>query len=157
FDGRHTPLPYALAGVVVWLSACQVESFLDSMSARIILFSAINLGYTTLTAFEFWRYGDKQLMSRWPLIVILAVHAGVFLSRIVWPGWMLYVMSGRSPALSLTVFVSFELLFHTFCAAFLLSLIVRERSELRYKRASSVDPLTGILNRRGFTESATRQ
>jgi diguanylate cyclase (GGDEF)-like protein len=157
FDGRRTPLLYAFAGVAVWLSACQIEVFYASMTERITLFSAINLCYTTLTGFEFWRYGDKRLMSRWPLIVILGVHAGVFLSRIVWPGWLVFGMIGRSPALSLTVFVSFEVLFHTFCAAFLLSFITKERIELRYKRASLVDPLTGILNRRGFMENAARQ
>ena len=127
------------------------------MAARITLFSAISLCYTTLTGFEFWRYGDKQLMSRWPLIVVLGVHAAAFLSRIIWPGWRAFVMTGRSPALSLTVFIAFEVLFHTFCAAFLLAFIAKERSELRYKRASLVDPPTGILNRRGFTDNATRQ
>ena len=157
FDGRRTPLLYAFAGVAVWLSASQIEVFFASLTARITLFSAINLCYTTLTGFEFWRHGDKRLMSRWPLIVILGVHAGVFLSRIVWPGWLVFGMIGRSPALSLTVFVSFEVLFHTFCAAFLLSFIAKERIELRYKRASLVDPLTGILNRRGFMENAARQ
>jgi diguanylate cyclase (GGDEF)-like protein len=157
FDGRRTPLPYVFAGVAVWLLVCQIEAFQVSSNTRIILFSAINLCYTTLTAVEFWRYGDKRLMSRWPLIVILGVHAGVFLSRIIWPGWLAYVMVGRSPALSLTVFVAFEVLFHIFCAAFLLSFIAKERSELRYKRASLVDPLTGILNRRGFMGNATRQ
>lgn len=157
FNRRPTPLLYVFVGAAAWLLACQLEAFQASMAARIVFFSAINFGYTILTGFEFWRHGDKQLMSRWPLIIILGVHAGVFLSRMIWPGWFVLVMTGHSPALSLTVFVSFELLFHTFCAAFLLSFIAKERSELRYKRASLVDPLTGILNRRGFTENALRQ
>lgn len=150
FDGRRTPLPYVFVGVAVWLLACQFEAFQASMAERITLFSAINLCYTTLTSFEFWRYGDKRLMSRWPLIVILGVHAVVFLSRVIWPGWLAFGMIGRSPALSLTAFASFEVLFHTFCAAFLLSFIAKERSELRYKRASVVDPLTGIFEPPGL-------
>lgn len=157
FDRRDTPLLYVCAGAAVWLLACQIEAFHASMVARISLFSAINLGYTILTGVEFWRYSEKQLMSRWPLIVILGMHTGVYLSRIIWPGWLVLVMTGRSPAMSLTVFASFEVLFHTFCGAFLLSFIAKEHSELRYKRASLVDPLTGVLNCRGFTENATRQ
>lgn len=157
FNGRGTPMLYVLIGVVVWLSACQIEAFYISAPARIALLSAINLAYTTLTVYEFWRYSEKQLMSRWPLIVILSGHGTILISRIVWPGWLLLRMVGRSSAWSLTAFVSFEVLFYTFCAAFLLSIIVEERSELRYKRASLVDQLTGVLNRRGFTEYAVRK
>ena len=156
FDGRRTPLLYVLAGAGVWLAACQIESFHASMAARIVLLSAINLTYTAMTGFEFWRYGDRQLMSRWPLIVIFGVHASATLSRIVWPNSLVLVMSGHSST-SLTVFIVFEVLFNMLCAAFLLAFIVKERSELRYRRASFVDPLTGVLNRRGFTEGATRQ
>lgn len=157
FDGRRTPLLYAFAGVAVWLLACQLDVFYASIAARITLLSAINLCYLTLIGLEFWHCCDKQLMSRWALIFILGVHGGVLLSRIIWPHWLLLGMTGRSPAVSSAVFVSFEVLLNTFCMAFLFSFIVRERSELRYKRASLIDPLTGVLNRRGFTERATRQ
>ena len=44
----------------------------------------------------------------------------------------------------------FEILFHTFCMAVVLVNMAKERAELRQRRASQIDPLTGIANRRAF-------
>lgn len=156
FNNRNTPPPYAIAGAAIWLAACQIAAFHESLSARIMLVSAIIVVYTLAIAYELWRNTDAQLMSRWPLIVIFGLHAVVFFSRVLWPGWILAEFTGHSPAISVVALVSFEVLFHTFCAAFLLASIAKERMELRYKRASFIDPLTGVYNRRGFTEYGER-
>jgi diguanylate cyclase (GGDEF)-like protein len=112
--------------------------------------------YTLLTGFEFWR-GDRKLSSCWPLIVVIGINAVVFLTRILWPGWVLEIFAGPRLTPSILAFLSFQLLFHTFCAAFLLAFLVKERRERDYKRASLVDPLTGVWNRRAFLDYASRQ
>jgi diguanylate cyclase (GGDEF)-like protein len=155
FNHRKTPVAYVLVGPVIWLLICQFDAVYSSLSARVVAVSLLLFCYTVLTGFEFWRTNEK-LSSCWPLIVIIGIHASVFLSRILWPTWMLITFASRRPALSVLAFVSFELMFHTFCAAFLLAYLVKERRELGYKRASLVDPLTGVWNRRAFLEYASR-
>jgi diguanylate cyclase (GGDEF)-like protein len=155
FNGRSTPGAYILLGSAAWLLARQFDVFQSSVTARIAFVSALVFGYTALTGLEFWR-SDRKLSSCWPLIAIIGLHAAVFLSRVFWPGWMVQMLTGRQPALSVMALFSFELLFHSFCAAFLLAFLVKERREQHYKRASLVDPLTGIWNRRAFLDQASR-
>jgi diguanylate cyclase (GGDEF)-like protein len=156
FNNRKTPILYVLVGPATWLMVCQLEVLHSSMSARIVVVSFVLFCYTLLAGFEFWR-GDRQLSSCWPLIIVIGIHAVVFLSRILWPDWVVERLAGRHITLSVLALVSFQLLFHTFCAAFLLAFLVKERRERDYKRASLVDPLTGVWNRRAFLDYASRQ
>ena len=156
FDNRRTPVPLILAGALIWLAACQVEAFYASGDARAMLGSAIVAGYTLLCALEFWRARDKELISRWPVIVFLFLHAAVYLTRILQPNSLPFVISVRDLAAPGVVFLAFEWLFVAIYAAFLLTHLVRERIELRYKQASRIDPLTSIANRRAFVEDGAR-
>ncbi len=47
-------------------------------------------------------------------------------------------------------------LFYAFALVFLLMALTKERAELYQRRAANIDPLTGVANRRGFTELAGR-
>jgi diguanylate cyclase (GGDEF)-like protein len=154
FNSRKTPVAYVLVGPAIWLLVCQFDAVYSSLSARTVVVSLLLFCYTVLTGFEFWRTNEK-LSSAWPLIVIIGIHASVFLSRVLWPGWMLAMLAGRRHTFPVLAFVNFEL-FHTFCSAFLLAYLVKERRELGYKRASLVDPLTGVWNRRAFLEYASQ-
>jgi diguanylate cyclase (GGDEF)-like protein len=156
FNNRKTPILYVLVGPMTWLVVCQLEALHSSISGRVVVVSFLLFCYTLLTGFEFWR-GDRKLSSCWPLIVVIGIHAVAFLSRILWPGWVLEMFAGPRLTLSVLAFVAFQLLFHTFCAAFLLAFLVKERRERDYKRASQVDPLTGVWNRRAFLDHASRQ
>jgi diguanylate cyclase (GGDEF)-like protein len=44
----------------------------------------------------------------------------------------------------------FEMMFHIFCMSVLLVNMAKERAELRQRRNSLIDPLTGVANRRAF-------
>ena len=48
----------------------------------------------------------------------------------------------------------FESLFHSFCTAFILVAMAKERVEKRHRRAAERDPLTDVPNRRGFFDLA---
>jgi len=156
FEGRATPTAYVFVGSAIWLAVCQIEALHSSLSARIATVSLFMLSYTLLTGLELIRSSEKQLMSRWPLIVVIAIHAVVFFSRVLWPGRLALLLAGSVHPLSVMALVAFEILFHSFCAAFLLTSLARERIELRYKRASLTDPLTGVSNRRAFEENGSR-
>jgi diguanylate cyclase (GGDEF)-like protein len=156
FNNRRTPVAYLLVGPATWFLVRQLEFWHFSDSTRIVFVSSILLCCLVLTGFEFWR-SNRSLPSCWPLIVIIGVQAGIFLSRILWPGWILRALTGSNPTVSVIALFCFELLFQTFFAAFLLAFLVKERSEEHFRQASLVDPLTSIWNRRAFLEFASRR
>jgi diguanylate cyclase (GGDEF)-like protein len=158
FNNQKTPVAYLFAVAAAWLLIRQLDILHFSTGTRVAVVSSILLCCQVLTGFEFWRGSGnlRNLPSRWPLIVILAVQAGVLLSRILWPGWMLRALTGYSPTISVAKLIFFELLFQTVFAAFLLAFLAKERREAHYRRAALVDPLTGIWNRRAFLDYAFR-
>jgi diguanylate cyclase (GGDEF)-like protein len=155
FNDRKSPVACLFVGPAVWLFIRQLEVWHFSDSIRIVFISSILLCCLVLTGFEFWR-SNRDLPSRWPLILIIGLQAVVFLSRLLWPGWMLRALSGPSANISVIAVFFFELLFQTVFSAFLLAFLTKERSEERYRRAALVDPLTGIWNRRAFLQYASR-
>jgi diguanylate cyclase (GGDEF)-like protein len=154
FNNRKTHIAYLLVAPAAWLLVRQLEVWHFSTSSRVVAASSILLCFLALTGFEFWR-SNTILPSRWPLIVIVGAQAAALLSRLLWPGWLVQALTGRNP--SVAKLILFELLFQAFIAAFLLALLVKERGEEHYRQAALVDPLIGILNRRGFLEYASRQ
>ena len=50
--------------------------------ARVMLGSAILATYTMLSAREVWHARDRELISRWPTLALLVLHAGFLLARI---------------------------------------------------------------------------
>lgn len=154
FNNRKTPVAYLFAVPAAWFLLRELDVLQFSTDTRVVVVTSLLLCCLVLTGFEFWR-GDA-LPSRWPLIVIIGAQAGVLLSRILWPGWMLRALSVRGPTVSVATLIFFQLLFQTILAGFLLAFLVKERREAHYRRAALVDPLTGIWNRRAFLEHASR-
>jgi diguanylate cyclase (GGDEF)-like protein len=154
FDRRSPEPIWALVGVTIWLLACRLPQFSTTLELRAMVGSGIVTAYVWLTAFEFWRSRDDQLVSRWPAIFMLFAHGALFLLRAPL-GVMLhlsptsdYSMSGWLGLLSL------EALLFTISIAFILVAMAKEHTELRHRHAARTDELTGISNRRGFLEQA---
>ena len=150
FEGRRIYVSWMTAGVVLWLAAFQFGGVAESLQARVTLVSAILATYTLLIAGEVWYARDRELMSRWPTLVLCVVHAGFLLARIIVAGRLtLPPVPGKAPTSIITVMV-FDALFVTFCLAFLRVNMSTERAELEQRRAARTDSLTGIANRRAF-------
>jgi diguanylate cyclase (GGDEF)-like protein len=156
FDNRRTPLAYILIGPAIWLLARHFDTYFASMTANVGLVSVLLFCYTALTGYEFWR-GSRKLYSGWLLIMVIGIHAALFLSRVFWPDWILHALTGSQPVMSVFVVSGFELLFSSFYMPFLFAFVVKERREQFYRRESLIDPLTGIANRRAFLVGASRQ
>ncbi len=154
FDGRSIQPVYLFGGAIVWLFACRMPLFQESLDARILLSSGLITAYTWATAYEFWRGRSEPLVSRWPAIFMLFAHGALFLLRtplsLALP-WSPTNQVFDSVWLSV---LSFEALLFTIAIAFILLAMAKERTELRHKTAALVDPLTGIPNRRAFLENA---
>ena len=154
FDGRPIEPVYLVTGAVIWLLVCRLPVLQDDVQGRALIAAGIITAYTWLTAYEFWRGRDEQLVSRWPAIFMLFAHGALFLLRTplvaVLPWAPTRAVYG---SVWLTV-LSFEALLFTISIAFILLAMAKERTELRHRTAAMVDPLTGIANRRSFLQDA---
>jgi diguanylate cyclase (GGDEF)-like protein len=156
FDGRKVNVVHLLIAPALWLTVCRFPLLADNFNIRVVVASTMMATLAAMTAEEFWRGRDEPLMSRWPTVIVLLAHAAVLLARV--PATLLTpilqddsVTSGVSFAL-----IAFGTLLFTVVTAFLLLNMTKERTELKHKIASLVDPLCGVANRRAFIDGARK-
>lgn len=154
FDGRAVEPVYLVTGAVIWLLVCRLPGVQDTMGLRALVASGIITAYTWLTAYEFWRGRDEQLVSRWPAIFMLFAHGALFLLRTPLMAKLPWAPSNDLNGSVWMTVLSFEALLFTISIAFILLAMAKERTELRHRTAAMVDPLTGIANRRSFLQDA---
>jgi diguanylate cyclase (GGDEF)-like protein len=149
FEGRSPSVVAGMAGLVAWLMACALPIFYATPTARAVLMTSIGMAYTLLTVHEFWRARSVGLMSRWPVIVLLTLHAAALPTRIP----LVSSLTGTEPAqTNLLTFVLFETVLLSMAGAYLFVSLVKESIASTYQKAASVDPLTGVANRRAFLQ-----
>jgi diguanylate cyclase (GGDEF)-like protein len=153
FDGRPLEPVYLVTGAVIWLLVCRLPVLAEAIETRAMIASAIITAYTWLTAYEFWRGRNEQLVSRWPAIFMLFAHGALFLLRTPLVTLLPWSPTNLYGSVWLTV-LSFEALLFTISIAFILLAMAKERTELRHRTAAMIDPLTGISNRRAFLHDA---
>jgi diguanylate cyclase (GGDEF)-like protein len=154
FDGRPVEPVYLVTGAVLWLLICRLPILAEAVDARVLIASGIITTYTWLTAFEFWRGRDEQLVSRWPAIFMLFAHGALFLLRTPLVAVLPWSVTSQVYGSVWLTVLSFEALLFTISIAFILLAMAKERTELRHRTAAMVDPLTGIANRRSFLQEA---
>ena len=154
FDGRKImPLGLLLAPTL-WLGLCRLPLITGDAGLGVAAVSTMLALLALLTAWEFWRGRDEPLMSRWPSIIVLLAYAVALFARV--PATLLApdfasnsLLSGLSFAL-----LTFGALLFTVVMAFLQLNMTKERTELKYKINSLIDPLSGVANRRAFLDGA---
>ncbi len=156
FDHKPPRWIALLLTPALWFAACLVDGFVENMTYRVILSSALLAPMIGATALEFWRNRDEALPSRWPVIILFATFGLLFASRIP----LVHVMPAPFGALPMqpTWFGAFNLLmfFHTVVLAVLIVAMSKERLELEQRTNAQTDSLTGALNRRAFMLKGTR-
>ena len=156
FDGRPPRPGSLITGATVWLLACQFSAFAPGSPIRASLSAAIIVTFLWLTAFEFWRGRGEKLLSRWPAIFILFVNGAVFLLRNPLIGPLAASANDKLLSSAWLTVISVESLLATISIAFILLAMAKERTELGHKQAATIDPLTGISNRRAFFQEASQ-
>jgi diguanylate cyclase (GGDEF)-like protein len=154
FDGRPVEPVYLVTGAVIWLLVCRLPGMQDALRERALVAAGIITAYTWLTAYEFWRGRDEQLVSRWPAIFMLFAHGALFLLRTPLVAALPWAPTRAVTGSVWLTVLSFEALLFTISIAFILLAMAKERTELRHRTAAMVDPLTGIANRRAFLQDA---
>jgi predicted signal transduction protein with EAL and GGDEF domain len=152
FEGKRVSIVLTLAGALVWLAACSIGPIYARPEARATVMAAIAITYALLTVGELWR-GRGDGLWRWPIMLLLLVHAAAVPIRIALVGSLV----GHYPIHpELLTFALFEALFLCICAAYLFVSLVKDRIASRHQNVSLIDPLTGVSNRRGFLEAGER-
>ena len=152
FEGRRVSIVLTLAGTVIWLVACSIGPIYALPAARATVMAAIAITYALLAVLELWR-GRGEEVSRWPIMLLLLGHAAAIPIRIPLAG------STTDPHpfhVNLLTFALFEAVFVCICLAYLFGGLAKDRVAASYQRASLIDPLTGIANRRGFLQAGER-
>jgi diguanylate cyclase (GGDEF)-like protein len=154
FHGRATSWPGIVAGSALW--AVAGFSLPETSNLRVIIGAALVAGYAALTASELWSERRKSMQRRWPAIVIPAMHGIVLMLPILLGDFLrgdnsaLDVHSGWVAAFAI------ELVLYAVGTVFIIFILVSERVVKAHKTAASIDPLTGLFNRRGFSELTGR-
>ena len=154
FHGRKPNLPGLVLGAVAWVAA--VMTLAPEVSAmRTTIGAGIVAVYATLTATELWSERRKAQQRRWPAFAVPVLHGFVLMLPILL-GDLLHphgdIFAG---SIWVTVF-SVELVLYAVGTVFVIFMLVSERTVTAHKTAASMDPLTGMFNRRGFAEATSR-
>lgn len=157
FDGHPVRVAQVAVAPVLWIGACLIPAIGTDINARTVVASALMAGLSFMTAGQIWSGRAEPLLSRWPTVVTLLAYGTVMLARIP----LTLVVPQPAGAQHLTAsplypLLAFGTLMFTVILAFLLLNMSKERTELRHKTASLIDPLCGVANRRAFLDGAQR-
>ena len=154
FHGRKPNLPGLVLGAIAWVAA--VLSLAPEASAmRLTIGAAIVAVYAALTATELWTERRRTMQKRWPAIAVPVLHGFVLMLPILL-GDLLHPNDAMfAGSIWVTVF-AIELVLYAIGTVFVIFMLVSERTVTLHKNAASMDPLTGMFNRRGFAEATSR-
>lgn len=155
FERRPPKLGWAALGGLLWLAACLVPPFFESIVARVILASLFAGIYCASGARAIWRGRDEALVSRYPALILLATYAVLY--------WIRIPLALTTPLPTSTAITSpwFAILcfvgtLFSVAIAFVFMALTKERAEREQRLAAETDALTGIANRRALVDGAER-
>ena len=152
FEGKRVSVVLTLAGALIWLAACSIGPIYRLPVARATVMATIAITYALLAVLELWR-GRGEEVSRWPIMLLLLGHAAAIPVRIPLAA---SVTDPHPFHVNLLTFAIFEAVFVCICATYLFGGLAKDRIAASYQRASLIDPLTGVANRRGFLQAGER-
>ena len=154
FHGRKPNLPGLVLGAIAWIAAVMTLAP-EAFAMRMTIGAGIVAVYAALTAAELWSDRRRALQRRWPAIVVPVLHGFVLMLPILL-GDLLHAHDATfSGSIWVTMF-SIELVLYAVGTVFVIFMLVSDRAVTAHKTAASMDPLTGMFNRRGFAEACSR-
>ncbi|WP_245313214.1 GGDEF domain-containing protein, partial [Bradyrhizobium macuxiense] len=152
FHGRKPNLPGLVLGAIAWIGT--VTTVHDSAN-RLTIGAAIVAIYAALTASELWSERRRAMQRRWPAIVVPVLHGSVLMLPILLGALLRPNEENFGNSFWVTLF-SIELVLYAIGTVFVIFMMVSDRAVAVHKTAASIDPLSGMLNRRGFSEACSR-
>jgi diguanylate cyclase (GGDEF)-like protein len=154
FHGRKPNLPGLVLGALVWVAAVMTLAP-ETTALHMTIGAGIVAVYAALTAGELWTERRRTLQRRWPAIAVPLLHGLVLMLPILLGDYFRPEEDPLHPSVWMTVF-SIELVLYAVGTVFVIFMLVSERAVTAHKTAASMDPLTGMFNRRGFAEATAR-
>ncbi len=152
FHGKPTsPIAFCGGAVLFALGGLQLG---EGSPLRMFLGAGIVAAYAVLTASELWSERRKAYKSRWPAVAIPVLHGLVLMLPIIVGDFLR--PEGRGLGEAWIAAFTIELVLYAVGTVFIIFLIVSERTVTAHKTAASIDPLTELFNRRGFSELSAR-
>jgi diguanylate cyclase (GGDEF)-like protein len=149
--------PFAMfAGALIWLCACLIPEFAGSAMGRMVVSSLIVSNYTLVTAFELWSGRSEKLITRWPAMMVLLLHGIVFPAQIPLSMWQPVERGPAWFSSGWMALLALETLLYVIATGFIVLAMAKERNERIHKTAATVDPLTGIANRRAVIANGNK-
>ncbi len=154
FHGRKSNWPGIVLGALVWVAA--ITTLLPEDAAlRMTIGAGIVAIYAALTANELWSERRRKLQKRWPAVAVPVLHGFVLMLPILLGDFLRSQDENFSTSIWVTAF-AIELVLYAVGTVFIIFMLVSERTVSVHKTAASIDPLTGMFNRRGFAEATSR-
>jgi diguanylate cyclase (GGDEF)-like protein len=147
---RRVDIAFVGAGAVAWLMAFAMPNFREEPRFQVALNLLVVAAFLFAATYEFWRGRIEKLTSRWPLIVLLFLHASFSMA-----GAIAAVTGDLAPS-NLAIlygwfgFVHLETLAFVVGTSIFTVAMARERNEIQHKIAANTDALTGVATRRAF-------
>ncbi len=154
FHGRKPILPGLVLGAIAWIATVMTLGS-DACALRLTIGAGIVAVYTALTAAELWTERRRKLQKRWPTITVPLLHGFMVMLPILVGDFLLPHDGAFASSIWATLF-SIELVLYAVGTVFVIFMLVSERTVTAHKAAASMDPLTGMFNRRGFAEATSR-
>jgi diguanylate cyclase (GGDEF)-like protein len=154
FHGRKPNVLGLLFGAIVWVGTVVALPSLNPVM-RLTIGAAIVAIYAALTASELWHERRRTMQKRWPTIAVPVMHGGVLMLPILLGSLLRPHDETFASSIWVTAF-SIELVLYAIGTVFVIFMLVSDRAVTVHKTAASVDPLSGMLNRRGFSEACAR-
>jgi diguanylate cyclase (GGDEF)-like protein len=154
FHGRKPNWPGMFLGAIAWVAAIMTVPP-DALAMRITIGAGIVAIYAALTASELWSERRRTLQKRWPAIAVPVLHGFVLMLPILLGDLLRPHDETFTSSAWVTVF-AIELVLYAVGTVFIIFMLVSERTVSAHKTAASIDPLTGMFNRRGFAEATAR-
>jgi len=154
FHGRKPNLPGLPLGALAWIAAVMTLAP-ESSALRMTIGASIVAVYAALTATELWSERRRTLQRRWPAIAVPVLHGFVLMLPILLGDFLHHEGHAFGTSIWVKVF-AIELVLYAVGTVFVIFMLVSERTVTAHKTAASMDPLTGMFNRRGFAEATSR-
>ena len=154
FHGRKPNLPGLVFGAIIWIGVAVALPSLNT-AVRLTIGAAIVAVYAALTASELWNERRRTMQKRWPTIAVPVMHGCVLMLPILLGGLLRPHDETFASSIWVTAF-SIELILYAIGTVFVIFVLVSDRAVTVHKTAASIDPLSGMFNRRGFAEACSR-
>lgn len=158
FAGRRGNWALATGPAALWLGASALSIFGEDLRARMLIASPVVAAFAFAIARELWRALPRSPWIARLAAVLLTVHGTAFAARFAFV--VLTAGSALDPSSGIAgpfhPIAILEALVLAVALAFLLLSAAKDEIGLRHREAALVDPLTGVLNRRGFEAEAER-